>query len=429
MESWGINMKTTILMTVFMIVAAVLAYSVNGFSIESPVHTAYNTSDVMLSIVHNETLDNITYTIDSGSNNLACENCSNFTTTLNLTEGNHTVAASGMLGNDSFSTNVDFSIVFPVSETENNTDNNTTNETNATQDFSLSIGSPTSQTYTTHLIWVSLMTNTTVDNMSYSVDGGLSILACSNCSVYNTTLTMSDGMHMLNASATWMDLTKWASVSFNVNTTVTQNNTNMTNQTNTTGNTTGNNTGNNTGNQSMNRTGPRFSLGFEKLPQAVEAGNISDSELAQIIRNNSLNPGILNRLIKTGKLGNESINAIIDTQKTPWGIFKKIFNWLGVKQESYSSLIYDNYQLSDDQEKKLANREDLPQGYKKNIEKKEQQKTNDGNSISRGNSDNPGKGNKGSTYTGENADTQDEKTPRGQAMKENDPGKGKGKDK
>jgi hypothetical protein len=132
--------------------------------------------------------------------------------------------------------------------------------------------------------------------------------------------SLPNGAHILSVQAWTGNETINRSVMFFI--------TALVNQTNGSNGTPGNGTGNETVPPPGNGTGePRFTVGLNKLPQEFASGNMTDAELASIIRANKLTPGVINRLIKTGKLGNESINAIIETQKTPPGIFRKLF-WL-----------------------------------------------------------------------------------------------------
>jgi hypothetical protein len=449
-NSRKLTVEKTIIIIVAIFSVMILAGFAAGFEITSPEAATYNSTNISLSISHNETLDTITYNVDSGTEVLGCTNCSSYSTGLTLAEGNHTITATGNLGNDTFTSAVNFSILLPSEPVFN--------------DFSITINSPTSgMNSTENIVNINIGSNISIDKISYALNNQTFVTACENCSNYNASLNLSNGNYTIYAQGKLSDLVKNSSAQFSVVVPAPINNN--------TGNGTGNETGNNTlgqnasfslrlikpeakryyesmvpleiksnttldsisyildsgnvtlacsncskydtklnlsngshiisvfgtlGNStvsinrsfSVNTTKPprhdddkneteksRFGKGFQKLPKIVAGGDITDEELAEIIKNNKLNPGVLNRLIKTGKLGNESINAILDTQFNPPGILRKILNVFNIKKSTFASLIYQYYNLSDKEEKKLFTRDDLDEEYKKSVKKKIEEKT------------------------------------------------------
>lgn len=428
---------------IYTILFLLTLFSVQAFEISSPQGQIYNTTLIDMQIMHNETLDSITYNLGEGVV-AACENCSQFNTTLNLSEGNYTLNAFGYLLNDTFNATVLF--IIDLEEIIINETNQTTNETNQTNDtttdFSLNIKYPSS-IVTGNYTAVFAESNMTLEYIKVWFDNVSD--ECTNCSIFNKTYYLDEGNYTLKVEGKLNNITKEAYKNFTVDFEDMTNETNQTNNTtNQTTNVTGfsleikypsstvnsNNTrvnvvsnitldhikiwfdgvndscencseynetyyvgegayqlkaegkiGNNTKTIYKNFTvdygdnetddnetdddknetyDPRFDTGFEKLPKMLEDGQLTDSELADIIRNNKLNPGVLNRLIKTGMLGNESLNAIVDTQFTPPGIFKKLLSWIGFKVETTASLIAENYNLEEKIAKKIVDKEELP---------------------------------------------------------------------
>ena len=267
--------------------------------------------------------------------------------------------------------------VLAVSVNAQSNETNETNETNTTviQDFSLIVASPTNSVYNTTSVQVNVYSNLTLESLTLRKDSGSFETLCTNCSGYNQPIDFTNGSHMLTAKGLLEGVEKTADVNFSVVLPEIVNNTNATNGTNTT--TPGNNTNTTLppANISSNHTGNRtFAKGFQQLPKSVENGELTDAELADIIRNNKLNPGIINRLIKSGKLGNESMEAIIDTQFNPPGIFRKLLGWIGFKQKSYPELIYDNYNTTAKVDEKMLARDDLDKKIAAKVEEKIQRK-------------------------------------------------------
>jgi uncharacterized protein (UPF0179 family) len=295
-----------------------------SLDIKDPKAKIYNTNIIDFDIKSDIVLEKIYYFLDNSSKIDACTNCSKFNTTLNLTEGTHKLITFGTSENITKNDSVEFEI-------------------NVADSFDLDVKSPEAKTYYDENISILVESNTTLDMMRLEI--GELIWTCTNCSKINETVELDLGNYSLKAKGFVDDWTKTVFVDFKIMEKIKYNDTNDTKT---------------YSNES------RFTIGLEKLPKMVANGELTDVELAQIIRDNKLNPGVLNRLIKTGKLGNESINAILDTQSKPQGIFWKLIGKIGIKQKTYSSIIADNYNLTDDTKEKIVVREDLP---KKNKEK------------------------------------------------------------
>ena len=86
---------------------------------------------------------------------------------------------------------------------------------------------------------------------------------------------------------------------------------------------------------------------------------------------------MINRLIKTGKLGNESIDAILDSQFKPKGIFRKLISFMGITEKSYADEIYARYGFKEHLKAKLVVRDDLGEDelkeLKRNISERDNQ--------------------------------------------------------
>jgi hypothetical protein len=336
----------------FLMLALVfLAGSVSALEIVSPTNTTYNET-VAISLTANQTQDSISYEIVPGTTNDSCMNCSSLNDTFFDDDGTYTLFATTVLGNETTTANVTFSILQTVYNETNTT--NQTNTTNNTVAFSFVLHDPENVTYTTSVVPLRITANETLDSISYSVNGGASV-NCVNCSSVNTTLNLTSGTYNISAVGALSNVTETDFVQFTVAI--------PTNGTNNTGNQT-----NNTGNYTNNET-PRFTVGLNKLPQDVAAGLYTDAELAAIIRTNELNPGIINRLVKTSMLGNESIDAILETQKTPPGIWNKVVGFFGFTVKTPKEKLADTYALTDEQKEKLVASDDIQDQTREEIKK------------------------------------------------------------
>ncbi len=337
-------------MGIYGILALFLVFSASALTIESPEDAIYVTTevpvDIPLTITSNTTFDSISYQINNESFVLACENCSSVNGNLNLLEGNYLLLVQGILVNETTEQTVSFSVEKEINETPNN-------ETNIT-DFSLRVVSPLDTTYDVTDISLDIKADQTLEQISYTLNSKSEAIACENCSSYSTTLTVGEGAHTLAVKGILEQIEKEVLVEFEVELPVIND-------------------------TDENKTGePRFSLGFNKLPKLLMNDEISDEELAAIINSNNINPGIINRLIKTGKLGELSQRAIIDTQFNPPGIFRKLLGLIGFKHKSHSELLYENYNASEITQQKMLARDDLPEEYaneiKENLQKRLEKK-------------------------------------------------------
>lgn len=424
-----------IITIMFAMMIALLA-GVSAFEIEAPQEGTYDSSEIQLRIAHNETLDSISYAVGTVNETIVCENCSEYEETLNLTEGSYTIMATGALANTTFTDSVNFSVDFPdpedfsivIQDPENKTYNESLVEieiqANATLDMielkinegnysvmcencseynadinlsngnytvsvrgtlgdvyheesvdfvvevpeeepeteiDLEIVSPESEEYDNESVDFEVKTELE-SNITYVLNG-IYASACDNCTEYSETWNLSEGNYSLTVYAYSEDMYDMKSVDFTVVYPVPSNDTNETDDDD-------DDTDSDGGDGES-----RFDKGFEKLPKAVENAELTDDELAEIIRNNKLNHGVINRLIKTGMLGNESLNAIMETQFNPPGIFRKIMSWLGFQQTTYGTLIYETYDLTEDQEEKIVTRDDLPKKYAEEVKEKIRKRT------------------------------------------------------
>lgn len=345
------------------LIALLVLQAAMALTIDSPVGNV--SLPVNVSITANESIN---YTIP-GVSNASC-NCTHLNDTVELVAGDYVIlASSGNFGlnqtftvmnvtNQTNTTNSTTNVTNSTNQTnvtnQTNATTNATNEmnqtdgTNTTMNFSVTILSPMNVT-TSSVAFSFIASNNAT--LTYVLDSEAT-LACSNCTSFNTTRNLSPG----NYSLTLLGSRGNFSASDGVNFTVV----NQTNSTNETGNGTD---GNSTGNETI----PRFTLGLNKLPQVVDRGELTDAELAAIIRNNNLNPGVINRLVKTGLLGDESINAILETQQTPPGIFRKVLGFFGLTVKTPKERLMEEYNLSTDQELALLAAEDVQEDIKEQL--------------------------------------------------------------
>lgn len=311
-------MKYIILLLMVMMIPTAYA-----LEIESPTAQDYF-GNVEVLITEDKIVDSINYSI--GEFNQSCENCSNISQTLELESGTYELIASSYDGENQTSKNVTFTVL---------------------ENLTIVIKSPMAGNNTNPVL-INFSTNS-LSNLTYNLDGNETVV-CDSCSQFSTSKNLSIGNHTLTVLASNQFQSVNKTLKFRV--------VNLTNVTIEPDNST-NTTNNETEDESDDEEYPRFTLGLNKLPQALEAGELTDEELAQIIRNNRLNPGVTNRLIKTGLLGDESIDAIIETQKTPPGIFKKILGFFGFEVKTAKEELIEEYNLSSNQKVKLITDQDI----------------------------------------------------------------------
>ena len=341
-----------------LIITTIITFSATALEIQSPEQGVY-TSDVPLIITSNLTMDNIIYTINSGTAVLACNNCSLFETMLALGNGDYSLRAEGSLGNETYSDLALFSIK---------------------QNFNLEVASPINTIYSDSLVELYVTASPTLDWIGYSLNGGDYNLLCSNCSGRSTYIYGEEGQNILSVIGSLDDTEREVIIPFTVVLEEEEDENEEGNEDDG-GNSTEDEESGEDEQEDQEETGdagedgePRCSLGCNKLPKQVENGDITDEELAGIISNYSINPGIINRLIKTGKLGNESIQAILDAQFAPPGILKKVMGFFGFRQKTQAQLIYENYNLSQQAQQQILLSDDLPDEYSSQIKQKFQAK-------------------------------------------------------
>ncbi|MFT4260985.1 MAG: hypothetical protein ACMXX9_00970 [Candidatus Woesearchaeota archaeon] len=323
-----------------------LVTAVSAFEIENPIQNqTYNSTNISLDIVSNESYNNISYVLNDEDKVLLCENCSNHSSFIEAIQGNNILNITGFKENESVSKLVNFTV-----EIEE--------EVNETTDFSFHILLPENIIYNTSQIPVTIAANKTLDKIEV-ITNNLS-LECDNCSQLSDTINLSNGNYTITAIGYLDNITKNISKTFVVEV-----------------------------EEEMPET--NFTQGFQHLPREFERGELSDEELATIIRNNELNPGIINRLIKTGMLENESINAILETQFNPPGIFRRLASFFRIQHQTYASLIYENYELSEEAQNKLLVREDLPKTKQNELRERVRERPTPSNSPLVQNNESEGK--------------------------------------
>mgnify|MGYP003970262509 CR=1 FL=1 len=206
------------------------------------------------------------------------------------------------------------------------------------------IVTPTDRTYNETNIALEIISNVTLDNITYQINNEDLVLGCEICNFANETLDLEEGNYTISAYGYLNE----ESIDDSVDFTVQLSDHDYTNE---------------------EEQSSRFTTGLNKLPQMLTNGEITDEELAEIISSNLLNPGIINRLIKTGMLGNKSIDAIIDTQSTPPGIFRKIFSFFGFGNPTFAESIYEDYNLSENTKQKMLEKDLLPKKEMNEIKK------------------------------------------------------------
>ena len=196
-------------------------------------------------------------------------------------------------------------------------------------------------------------------NMSHKLDDNNFTLECVNCFNFTIELeNLTNGMHQIFVKGETVNETVNTSLFFLINTTLPSDNmseppdagdgTNMSD---------GNDT--NVSDGEINKL-PRFSLGFNKLPKRFDRGELSPEELTGMILNNKLNPGIINRLAKTGKLSQENKDAIINNQFLPPGILNKLLGLIGFARNDNLEEFVENSNLTDSQLSTLIERNKIP---------------------------------------------------------------------
>lgn len=312
-------MRKLLILTLLVLAAA----TASALQITAPQAGTYNDTTIPVNVTSNETLESLSYALDGGNATTACTNCSGFQGELILAEGQHTLSFTGTAGNDTYEDEVSFTI--------NLTQTNDT-EQNETTDFTLTL-TPTG-TIEDDETTVKAQADQTLDTIT--LEAGGQNATCTGCDELELELDeLADGTHTISATGTLGNLTKIYNESFTVNAQ--------------------DDDENETDEDEENETAPRFSIDQNMLPKDVEIGLYTDAELAEIIRTNNLNPGVVNRLIKTGMLGNESIEALLEYDFQPRGVFGKLFYKLGFKGHTHVSRIAKRYTVNESVQAKIAN--------------------------------------------------------------------------
>lgn len=143
---------------------------------------------------------------------------------------------------------------------------------------------------------VSLNVSTDVaSDIFYLIDNETLLQACKDCLGFSTFLELEEGEHTIRIIAFTRDGASTSSVNVSVE-------------------------------------GPDYGPEFSDLPNMATQGNFTDEELAEIIRNNNLNPLIIHRLQETGYLGDASKDALQESQSAPPWIVEKIMKFFGYRE-------------------------------------------------------------------------------------------------
>ena len=327
-------MKNKLMVLTILFVAALLpAVMADSLTvaIDQPTNNSMHLSNDVLLKSHMNENGTIKYKLDSNSEVVVCNDCSNFQVTLNnMANGLHTVKVTGVTSNETDDSTISFSV-------------------NETQDLVVTITQPSENSLHLNNDVILRASMNTAGTLKYKLDSNAEVTTCANCSTFSAVLRdLVNGQHTVKVTGTSGSKTDDATVNFRVNQT---------------GTTT-------TVKPKENETRePRFALGFQKLPQQFLAGEITEAQLKSILENNKLNPGIINRLAKTGKLTPALIDTITNTQFLPRGIAGKLLGILGFgKNKAVESLI-KNYNLTDSQLINLISHSELPAGQVKQLMK------------------------------------------------------------
>ncbi len=95
----------------------------------NPQNLIYNTTQIEISVIANETLDSISLKKDANNYESVCFNCTSYNATINFTEGNHTLSSKGILNEIEKEVSVNFSVILTGVNNTNVTPTNNTNET------------------------------------------------------------------------------------------------------------------------------------------------------------------------------------------------------------------------------------------------------------------------------------------------------------
>ncbi len=322
------NKTTMAILFVALLLPMVAAVNALTVTIDEPTNNSVHLDNDVLLKSHMDANGTMKYTLDSSSEVVVCNDCSSFQVTLNnLANSDHTVKVIGLAGNDTD----DASVIFRVNET---------------QEVDVTITQPTQGSLHLDNDVILRATMNVVGTLKYKLDNQSEVVACTSCSSFSKTLKdLSNGQHTVKVTGLSGSKSDDATVNFTVNQSTTT-----------------------TVKPKENETGePRFALGFQKLPQQFAAGEVTEAQLKSILENNKLNPGIINRLAKTGKLTPSLIDTITETQFLPKGIAGKLLGVLGFGKNKAVETLIKNYNLTDAQLINLISHSELPAGQVKQL--------------------------------------------------------------
>jgi len=265
----------------------------------------------------------ITYEID-GEDYDGCEECTRFTDTIDLDPGDYTLKVTAESGSDEETEEIDFTV--------------------GAGELNLRIVQPDKKE--DEKVELDFRTDVKAD-ITYEIDGD-EYDGCEDCTRFTDTIELDEGDYTLKVTAESGDDTQTKTFGFEV---------------------AADDDDECYGYQCWQ---DNYAY-WNKLPQMLENGDITDEELAEELSGNKVPPGVINRLIKTGKLEDEAIDVILNEYYNPPGILKKLWGWFGYRQLSYGEQIHDWYDLDEYQERRLLMRDDLPNDKAKKLREKFEQ--------------------------------------------------------
>lgn len=296
---------------------AVMADSLT-VTIDQPTNNSMHLSNDVLLKSHMNENGTLKYKLDSNSDVVVCNNCSNFQVTLNnMANGLHTVKVTGVTSNETDDSTISFSV-------------------NETQDLVVTITQPSENSLHLNNDVILRASMNTAGTLKYKQDSNAEVTACANCSTFSVVLRdLANGQHTVKVTGTSGSKTDDATVTFSVNQSKPKEN---------------------------ETEKHKFAKGFQKLPQQFAAGEVSEAELKSILQSNRLNPGLLNRLARTGKLTPDLIDTIIETQFLSAGKAGKLLGILGFGRNKVVETLARNYNLTDEQLARILERSEMPKG-------------------------------------------------------------------
>ncbi len=271
-------------------------------TIDNPRPITYFSTKVPLAVRVSREVYAISAVIE-GTYGKLCEHCSSFNSTLNISGGNQTVLVTGWFNGSRIEQTVNFNVFDSSKPT-----------------FSLDVRSPARATYYNHTIDLQVISNVTLDSLELS-DGTKTQLACTTCSSYTAVFDLTQGSYKLVAKGTVGNRTRETTVNFIVSDEPKP--------------------------LPVPVTGlPYTGNKFERLPDLLRYGELNDTQLASVVRANKIDYTVLNDLAKTYVLGEESTQAILETQSISPGFFQKLLNAIGFfEKRTFSEELWMRYEL------------------------------------------------------------------------------------